>query len=239
MDQGMILAINVLYTQFSLQHLVDAMDSDENFMLKGYWSNFTITTNLSVIQAALKDIKKTLNTCWKVWPECVHDYKGFSPEKIQHMAVNKAVRLAKILGSKGFDDILQDDVNKLIDTHSEPLMYEDLLELVKSVSKKELEATDPEQEEEGLTLGMSIWPYDYHKELQGKTEAWDSYMVQSFQFKNTINAAMQIYKTLLTTMKKQQQQLPITMFPKPNKKALHEDTTPSKVPEEEVSPEEL
>lgn len=118
-------------------------------------------------------------------------------------------------------------------------MYEDLLELVKSVSKKELEVTDPEQEEEGLTLGMSIWPYDYYKELQGKTEARDPYMVRSLQFKNTINAAMQIYKALLTTTKKQWQQFPITMFPKPNKKALHEDTTPSEAPKEEVSPEEL
>uniref|UniRef100_A0A8C5WFA2 HTH CENPB-type domain-containing protein n=1 Tax=Leptobrachium leishanense TaxID=445787 RepID=A0A8C5WFA2_9ANUR len=94
MDQGVIRAFKALYTRNSLQHLVDAMDTDENF---------TIATCLSVIQTALKEMKKeTLNACWKkLWPECVHDYKGLSPEEIQHEAVDKAVTLAKILGGEG------------------------------------------------------------------------------------------------------------------------------------------
>lgn len=37
-------------------------------------------------------------------------------------------------------------------------------------------------------------------------------MVWALQFKNAIDGAMETYKTLLTTMKKQRQQLPITMF---------------------------
>ncbi|KAF7239066.1 Tigger transposable element-derived protein 1 [Varanus komodoensis] len=144
MDQGVICAFKALYTRNSLQHLVDAMDTDENFTLKGYWRNFTIATCLSVIQAALKEMKKeTLKACWKkLWPECVHDYKGFSPEEIQHEAVDKAMRLAKILGGEGFDDITQDEVNNLIDAHSEPLTNEDLLELTKSASEEEEEVKD-------------------------------------------------------------------------------------------------
>uniref|UniRef100_A0A8C5PZV7 DDE-1 domain-containing protein n=1 Tax=Leptobrachium leishanense TaxID=445787 RepID=A0A8C5PZV7_9ANUR len=62
---------------------------------------------------------ETLNACWKkLWPECVHDYKGLSPEEIQHEAVDKAVTLAKILGGEGFEDITQDEVNNLIDSGS-------------------------------------------------------------------------------------------------------------------------
>lgn len=50
----------------SLQHLVDAMDSDENSKLKEYRRNFTIVTNLSVIYVALKDMKhQILIACWK------------------------------------------------------------------------------------------------------------------------------------------------------------------------------
>ncbi|CAI9715467.1 transposable element-derived 1-like [Octopus vulgaris] len=99
MDQGMIRAYKALYTWNSLQHLVNAMDSDENFELKEYWCNFTITTCLSVIHAALKDMKG-------------------------HVAVNNAVKQAKVLSGEGFHDVTQDEVNDLINAHSETLTDE-------------------------------------------------------------------------------------------------------------------
>uniref|UniRef100_A0A3B3QRU7 DDE-1 domain-containing protein n=1 Tax=Paramormyrops kingsleyae TaxID=1676925 RepID=A0A3B3QRU7_9TELE len=37
MDQGIIRAFKVLYTCNTLQHLVEAMDSDQDFSLKDYW----------------------------------------------------------------------------------------------------------------------------------------------------------------------------------------------------------
>lgn len=81
-------------------------------------------------------------------------------------------------------------------------MDEDLLE---SASEEEEEVKDPKQkeEEEILTLECLSNLMRKVKELQGKTEAWDPYMVQSLQFKNAINAVMQTYKNLITTMKKQ------------------------------------
>lgn len=62
MDQGVIYAFKAIYTQNSLQHLMDAMDTDENFTLKGYWRNFTIAMCLSIIQAALKKMKRKPST---------------------------------------------------------------------------------------------------------------------------------------------------------------------------------
>lgn len=50
------------------------------------------------------------------------------------------VKLAKILGGKGFD-IMQNEVNNLNDAHSEPLTEEDLL---KSAGEAEKEVTDLE-----------------------------------------------------------------------------------------------
>lgn len=66
------------------------------------------------------------------------------------------------------------------------------------------------------------------KELQMK----DGIPIRVGLFKKKKIPPIQTYKTLLTTMKKQQ--LPMTMLLKLTKKALHEDTTPP-----EVSPEEL
>ncbi|CAI9716334.1 Hypothetical predicted protein [Octopus vulgaris] len=185
-------------------------------------------------------VKEALIICWKkVWPECVQDYKGFSLEDIQHEAVNNAVKLTKVLCGKGFDNITQDEVNNLIDAHSETLTNKDLLELMKSASKEEEEVPNPEEEEDEVCLAIKRLSglLRTAKELQGKAEAWDPYVVQSFQFDNVIDAAMQTYETLLITMKKRQQLL-ITMFLKPTKKALHKDTTFPKTPEEEASPEE-
>jgi len=88
MDQGVIRAFKALYIRNALQNLVEAMDSDDNFSLRAYWRDFTIATCLQIIQKALQEMKKeTLNACWKkLWPECVHAYKGFSPDEIHHDA---------------------------------------------------------------------------------------------------------------------------------------------------------
>uniref|UniRef100_A0A8C7Y7A3 HTH psq-type domain-containing protein n=1 Tax=Oryzias sinensis TaxID=183150 RepID=A0A8C7Y7A3_9TELE len=93
MDQGVIRAFKALYTGNCLQQLVDAIDGDENFQLKVYWRNFTISSCLTVIHTALQDMKEeTLNACWKkLWPEYVRDYKGFSPDEVQRDAVNKTL----------------------------------------------------------------------------------------------------------------------------------------------------
>ena len=91
------------------------------------------------------------------------------------------------------------------------------------------------------------------KELQEKAKSWDPYMVRSLQFSNAIDSSMSTYKTLFTTMKKQQSQLPITMFLTKVKKSNQatpkkiltpppdstEETTPPEVPEEKELPELL
>uniref|UniRef100_UPI003590093E tigger transposable element-derived protein 1-like n=1 Tax=Myxine glutinosa TaxID=7769 RepID=UPI003590093E len=139
MDQGVIRAFKALYMRNTLQHLVEAMDSDENFSLKAYWREYTIATCLQNIQMAIKEMKtETLNACWKkLWPEVVHDYvyKGFSPDEVHHSAVDKAMKLAKLLGGDRFNDMTPDDVEELLKTHSDPLTDEDLAEMTKGIKE--------------------------------------------------------------------------------------------------------
>ncbi|VDP14651.1 unnamed protein product [Soboliphyme baturini] len=55
---------------------------------------------------------------------------------------------AELLGRDGFDDITPDDVNDLIDAHSQPLTDEDLTEMRRSASEeKEQEELEAEEEE--------------------------------------------------------------------------------------------
>ncbi|CAI9731178.1 Hypothetical predicted protein [Octopus vulgaris] len=100
--------------------------------------------------------------------------------------------MAKVLGGKGFDNVMQDEV---INVHFETLTDKDLSELTKPASE--------EEDELGLALERLSNLLRTGNEVQGKAKAWDPYMVQSLQLKNAVDAAMQTYKTPLITMKKQ------------------------------------
>ncbi|XP_062844657.1 tigger transposable element-derived protein 1-like [Trichomycterus rosablanca] len=233
MDQGVIRAFKALYTRNTLQNMVEAMDMDDDFSLKEYWRKYMITSCLVNVQKALNDMKKeTVNACWKkLWPEVVHDYKGFSAEEIHHSAVDKAVRLAKLLGGEGFDDMTFDDINELLNAHSEPLSEEDLADMTKSASEEEKKQEDPAQEEDvGLSLERLTTILRIAKDLQTSVEEWDPQMIRSLQFRNALDDATEVYKNLLTQMKKQRQQLPITMF-------LTRKTPPSTPSVEEETPD--
>ncbi|XP_070614248.1 tigger transposable element-derived protein 1-like [Erythrolamprus reginae] len=215
MDQGVIRAFKALYTRNSLQALVEAMDVDDNFSLKAYWREYTILSCLKNIQKALTEMKKeTMNSCWKkLWPEVVKDYRGFSAEEIQHSAINKAVVLAKALEGEGFTDMTAQDVNDLLDTHAQPLSDEDLLELTKSASEEEEEDNDYAVEEDfGLTLERLAMMQQTAQQLVQMAEEFDTDMIRAIQLRNYIETGMLPYKNLLTQLKKERQQLPITMF---------------------------
>ncbi|KFD73076.1 hypothetical protein M514_14980 [Trichuris suis] len=119
MDQGVIHAFKALYTKISLQRLVSAIDADENFTLKG--------VPIRHPKCSEGDEKETLNTRWKKhWPDCVHDYEGFSPDEVQHATVDEVMALAKLLGGEGFGAISEEQVSTLIDAHCEPLTDADV-----------------------------------------------------------------------------------------------------------------
>ena len=77
--------------------------------------------------------EKTDNACLKkLWPECVHDYKGFTPDEMQHDVVIKSVKLAKVIIGEGFDGITCEEFNDIINAHTLFLFDKNLAELTKS-----------------------------------------------------------------------------------------------------------
>ncbi|KAK8400004.1 hypothetical protein O3P69_003001 [Scylla paramamosain] len=146
-------------------------------------------------------------------------------------AVNNSVKLAKILCGEGFADIMPKDVNGLNDAHSENLTDKDLAELTKSASKDE--DKDPpqeeEEEEEALTFEHLSVKVRAANNLLQMVQKCDPYMICAARFSNAINTPILLYRNLLNAMKKQCQQLPITMFFK---------KTPPKTPAAAASDEE-
>lgn len=144
MDQGSILAFKALYTHNTLQHLVVAMESDQDFSLKDYWRECNIAPCLK-------------NTG--------------SLDEIHHSAVDTAVNLAKLLGGDRFNDMTPDDINALIDTQSQPLTDEDLAEMTKLTSEDEGEEDEEDasvdiDKEDGLTFDRLATMVRMANELQ-------------------------------------------------------------------------
>ncbi|XP_061637353.1 heterogeneous nuclear ribonucleoprotein U-like protein 1 isoform X5 [Phyllopteryx taeniolatus] len=196
--QGVMRVFKAVYTRNILDHLVEAMDSDENVTLNACWCDYTIASCLQNIQKSVKEIKReTLNACWKkLWPKCVQDYEGFSPEEIFYLAVDESVKLAKLLGGEGFDDMIHKDINDLINTHSSPLTDEDLMELTNGASDEERE--DPDEEDDcGLSLERLTTMVRAAGQLQRMAQDWDPQMSRALQFQNTIDGAIDVYRNLL------------------------------------------
>uniref|UniRef100_K7FQ19 HTH CENPB-type domain-containing protein n=1 Tax=Pelodiscus sinensis TaxID=13735 RepID=K7FQ19_PELSI len=235
MDQGVIRAFKALYTKNTLADLVACVDAaqddeDETFNLKAYWRQYTIATCMQNIQKALKEMKSaTVNASWKkLWPQIVYDDEGFTPAEIQHSA------LAAIIGGDGFGDMTTEDVDELLDCHSQPLTDADLEDLTKSASDEDSETQEETQEiveETGLTLERLAKLCNLAKELKELSQEWDEDMVRSLQFCHKIDEDMTPYRMLFERKKKQRQQLPITMFFQPRKK---EPVPPATMPSEEI-----
>ena len=217
MDQGVIRAFKALYTRTTMQGLIEAVDEDQDdFTLKTYWRTFTIASCLRNIQQALPDMKpQTIHSSWKkLWPQIVNDYAGFTPDEVHHSAVDEVVKLARRLQKDGFDDMTSEDVNGLIECHSEPLTDEDLVEMTKSASEEEDDENPQEEEieERGLTLEGLQDMCNVAKDLQRRAQEMDDDMTRAVHFSNLIDGAMTAYKKILAQKKKERQQLPITMF---------------------------
>ncbi|XP_068223778.1 tigger transposable element-derived protein 1-like [Palaemon carinicauda] len=224
MDQGVIRVFKALYTKNALADLVAKVDdahAQEDFNLKAYWRTFTIAMCLENIQKALEEMKpSTINSSWKkLLPEIIYDDEGFTPAEIQHSAVKKAVKLAAIPGGEGFADMITEDVDELLDCHSQELTEEDLEELTKSASEEEDDSEEGEKEDPhpGLTLERIVTICRLLKEAQALSREYDEDMILSLQFCNNLDGGMQPYKVVLEKIKKDRRQLPITIFERQKK----------------------
>ncbi|MPC81563.1 Tigger transposable element-derived protein 1 [Portunus trituberculatus] len=90
-----------------------------------------------------------MNLAWnKVWPECVHDFPGFTEDDIGAIR-NDIVNLCH---RAGFDEIEDDDVHDLLESHAEPLSNDELIELDKASQEAEKEGDEEEEPVRGLDM---------------------------------------------------------------------------------------
>ena len=141
MDQGVIANFKAYYTRITMQQLIAETDGEGKPSLREFWKAYNIKKGIVNIKAAWDEVKtQAMNGVWrKIWPSVVNDFTGFSPMPDIHKDITSLARRA------GFEEVDDDDVAELLDSHSEELTNEDLMER----ERQRTLAKDDDDEEDG------------------------------------------------------------------------------------------
>ncbi|XP_028648887.1 tigger transposable element-derived protein 1-like [Erpetoichthys calabaricus] len=144
MDQQIISNFKKLYTKALFRKCFD-ITNDTNLTLKEFWKNhFNILNCVHLIDNAWNQVTyHTMNAGWrKLWPNCVpeRDFEGFEPE-----IVDEIVSLGQNMGL----EVDNNDVEELVEEHSNELTTEELQHLQAEQEKNLAEDMSSEGEEEG------------------------------------------------------------------------------------------
>ncbi|XP_028668446.1 tigger transposable element-derived protein 1-like [Erpetoichthys calabaricus] len=144
MDQQIISNFKKLYTKALFRKCFD-ITNDTNLTLKEFWKNhFNILNCVHLIDNAWNQVTyRTMNAGWmKLWPDCVpeRDFEGFEPE-----IVDEIVSLGQNMGL----EVDNNDVEELVEEHSNELTTEELQHLQAEQEKNLAEDMSSEGEEEG------------------------------------------------------------------------------------------
>ncbi|KAG7172250.1 Tigger transposable element-derived protein 1-like 121 [Homarus americanus] len=108
-----------------------------------FWKSYTIKDDIINITLAWKSVPETaLNGVWRnLWPEVVHDFKGFDEGKDMKDIMNL---IKEVIGDSGFQEIQEEDFTELLVSLGDPLTSEEVLEMMEKHEEEE-EATDKPQ----------------------------------------------------------------------------------------------
>ncbi|KAG6925307.1 hypothetical protein G0U57_014821, partial [Chelydra serpentina] len=133
------------------------------------------------------------------------------------------VQVAREVGGDGFVDILEEEIEELIEGHRETLTNKELEELIKSSTEDEDD--DNEQEEPATwTLQKLSEVFQAAKHFNDLISEYDPSMERSLKLTRSITGDLRPYQEMFEVLKRQQRQLPITMFSKKKQPASAEPT---------------
>ncbi|XP_063229577.1 tigger transposable element-derived protein 1-like [Bacillus rossius redtenbacheri] len=128
LDQGVIASFKAYYLRRTFQQLLEGTDGEDKPTIKEYWRGYNILHAIKNIGEAWTEvIKKCLNSTWgKLWPDCLHNFKGFEDAS---PAVDVHADIVDIAKRTGFNDLESDDIDEVLDANVEELTNEELHQL--------------------------------------------------------------------------------------------------------------
>ena len=209
MDQGVIAAFKAYYVKHTMLQLIKKTDKDK-LSIKEFWRTYNIKMALENIEDSWAEASaSTMNAVWKkVWPECVHNFTGFADVPL---ITSQIVDLAQ---EAGFEEVDEEDVDDLLESHAEPLSNEDLMELEQQWALEEEEdAVTPSSEH--LTMkNLSQILSSFESAIEFVIEQ-DPNLERSTDFSCVVYDALCCYKERYAAKKKKAIQPTLHAFFKP------------------------
>jgi hypothetical protein len=122
MDQTVMTTFKRCYTKRTIKKAIRAIDKEDGPTLKEFWKGYNIWNAVNNNGDFWAEIKEpTMNGCWKkLCPYLVQGFKDF--EEIPESATKEVVQRMNELDL----NVIIEDVDELIASHSEPMSNEDL-----------------------------------------------------------------------------------------------------------------
>ncbi|XP_060129836.1 tigger transposable element-derived protein 1-like [Zootoca vivipara] len=222
LDQGVIRCFKATYTRLTFSWIRNTMDTDPNLDVIECWKSFNMASCITYIKQAVDAIKpESVNACWrKLWKECVNNFKGFPTidNEVEHI-----VQMARQVGGDGFVDLIEEEVEELIDGHGGALTNEELEELLRSCTEDE-EEEDEQDEPASWNLHKFAQVFQAAKHLNDLIAEFDPSMERSLKITQGITDSLKPYREMFEQLKRQQRQLPSTMFLTKNAAVASEPT---------------
>uniref|UniRef100_UPI00358E7BA4 tigger transposable element-derived protein 1-like isoform X2 n=1 Tax=Myxine glutinosa TaxID=7769 RepID=UPI00358E7BA4 len=139
MDQGVIASLKAYYLRRTFSQATKATEGEHAQTLEEFWKGYNIYNAVRNIGESWKEVKQTtMNGVWmKLCPEFVNDFQGF--EETVDQVTENLVEMGRHLEL----EIVADDVNQLLTSHSEELSNEDLMQLEEQKVAEEVVETPP------------------------------------------------------------------------------------------------
>ncbi|XP_051823209.1 tigger transposable element-derived protein 1-like [Antechinus flavipes] len=141
--QGVMALFKAYYLKRTLKMLIAATGGENAETALEFWKRCNIKMAIDIIVEAWNDVtKECLHRAWKkMLPNLIHDFEEFEPLDQLKQIKTSCLELAKQVG---FEDVEDEDIDKLLELHSNDLTTEDLQQLADG----QAEAEDEEDEED-------------------------------------------------------------------------------------------
>lgn len=123
MDQGVIANFKAYYIRRTFKQLLHAVDVQKETILK-FWKSFNIMMAIETIRDSWNDV--TNDSMRDVWNKILLKENENSVPDNLHSIIVETVQIAHDVG---FDDLMKEDVEEIINLHDAGLSNEDLIEI--------------------------------------------------------------------------------------------------------------
>ena len=211
LDQGVTAVFKAKYVARNFGLIRKGIEGG-NYDLKSWWKQFNIADCIMLIKQCHDELTvNCVNSCWKkLWPQVVNDFKGFPGVDVE---IEKIKEISKSIGSEGLSDIQDNEIREeLLGNAGEELTTQELEELLKEEEEEEEEEERGGDEQQALTLEKLGEIAATMRHAYSLMMNYDPSLDRYIKVKNGMEAAFAPYQEILKKMKREREQLPITMF---------------------------